>query len=41
MALVTMDLQSEFLKGNTEITVVLPDKPWGVKPADFYKSGEK
>ena len=41
MALVTMDLQSEFLKGNTEITVVLPDKPWGAEPANFYGNGKK
>jgi S-formylglutathione hydrolase FrmB len=41
MALVTMDVQSVFLNGNTEITVILPDIPWSAKPAEFYGSGKK
>ena len=41
MALLTMDVQSVFLKGNTEITVILPDIPWSAKPGEFYGSGKK
>ena len=41
MALVNMDFQSAFTNGNTEITVILPDMPWGTTPEQFYKSGKK
>ncbi len=41
MALVTMDVQSVFLNGNTQINVILPDIPWSAKPAEFYGSGKK
>jgi len=41
MALVNMDFQSAFTNGNTEITVILPDMPWGTTPEKFYKNGKK
>ncbi len=36
-----LNFQSEALSGNTEITVILPDKPWKTSPASFYNSGKK
>ena len=41
MALVNFDFQSDCLKGDTEISVILPDKPWGKNPTEFYRSGKK
>ena len=41
MSLMTFNFQSSCLSGNTEITVILPDKPWKESPAEFYGSGKK
>ena len=41
MSLMTFNFQSSCLSGNTEITVILPDKPWKTSPAEFYGSGKK
>ncbi|MBQ7488724.1 MAG: hypothetical protein IJT77_14640 [Clostridia bacterium] len=41
MALMHFDFQSEYLKGNTTISVILPDKPWGMDPRKFYEKGKK
>ena len=41
MALITMNFESQYLHGNTEISVILPDKPRGVDPKQFYGSGRK
>ena len=39
MSLMTFNFQSSCLSGNTEITVILPDKPWKESPADFTAPG--
>ncbi|MDL2232420.1 hypothetical protein LJC63_02410 [Ruminococcaceae bacterium OttesenSCG-928-L11] len=41
MALVQMNFESEKLQGNTTISVILPDKPRGKTPEQFYGSEEK
>ncbi len=41
MAYMQLNFQSEYLKGNTTISVILPDKTWGLSPAEFYNSGKK
>ncbi len=41
MALVNMEFQSHFLNGNTEITIILPDMPWGTVPEKFYQKDKK
>ena len=41
MSLVNMNFQSQYLGGNTEITVILPDKPWEEEPKKFYDRKKK
>ena len=41
MAYMQFDFQSEYLQGNTTISVILPEKPMNAKPKDFYGSGKK
>lgn len=41
MALVQMNFESKYLGNNHEITVILPDMPRNVTPAEFYGSGKK
>lgn len=41
MALLHFNFESEYLGNNTEISVILPDKPRGLTPAEFYGSGKK
>lgn len=41
MAYLTLNFESGYLKGNTKIGVILPDRPHGISPRDFYLSGEK
>ena len=41
MAIVTMNFESEFLKSNHWISVILPDKPRDVPARAFYGSGKK
>ena len=41
MALVTFDFESQYLGNNSMVGVILPDKPRGVTPAEFYGSGKK
>ena len=41
MALVQMNFESEYLQSNHEISVILPDKPRSLTPAQFYGSGKK
>lgn len=38
MALAIFNFESEFLKGNTEICVILPNLPKYTAPEDFYGS---
>lgn len=40
MAYLTLDFESRYLRGNTKIGVILPDKPRNVDPAGFYQNGE-
>ncbi len=41
MALLELNVNSKYLNGNTAVTVILPDRPWGSEPEEFYRSGEK
>ena len=41
MALFTLNFESQYLNGNTEVGVIMPDKPRTTDPKDFYLSGEK
>lgn len=40
MALVQMNFNSEYLKGNHEISIILPDRPWETSSKEFYASGK-
>jgi S-formylglutathione hydrolase FrmB len=41
MALVTLNFESQYLNGNTEVSIILPDKPRGIEPDAFYGSGAR
>lgn len=41
MALLNYTFESEYLKNNTQITVILPDKPREESPSQFYCNGRK
>ena len=41
MSLMMFNFESECLQGNTNVAVILPDKPRTKTPAQFYGSGEK
>ncbi len=41
MSLMTYNYESEYLGGNHQISVIMPDKPREIAPEDFYRSGEK
>jgi len=41
MALVHFNFESQYLGNNTDISVILPDKPRGLTPAQFYGGGRK
>jgi S-formylglutathione hydrolase FrmB len=41
MSLVTMNFESQYLNGNTTISVILPDKPRNQRAEEFYESGRK
>ena len=41
MAVFTLNFESQYLNGNTEVGVIMPDKPRTTDPKAFYGSGEK
>ena len=41
MALVKLNFESQFLNGNTEVSIILPDKARDQQPADWYANGAK
>ncbi len=41
MSLIQMNFQSQYLMGNTTISVILPDKPGETVPKAFYGNGKK
>lgn len=41
MSILTYTYESQYLNNNTQLTVILPDKPRGITPQDFYGSGKK
>ncbi len=41
MSILTYTYESECLNNNTQVTIILPDKPRGVSPRDFYGNGKK
>ena len=41
MSILTYTFESQYLNNNTQITVILPDKPQNIMPADFYRTEKK
>ncbi len=41
MSILTYTYESQYLNNNTQVSVILPDKPRGITPQDFYGSGRK
>ncbi len=41
MALLTINFESRYLMGNTEVSVILPNKPYNQSPKEFYGNGKK
>jgi S-formylglutathione hydrolase FrmB len=41
MSILTYTYESQYLNNNTQATIILPDKPRGITPRDFYGSGRK
>ena len=41
MALIKLNFESQYLNGNTEVSIILPDKPRDQGPAQFYGNGRK
>ena len=41
MSILTYNFESEYLKNNQAVTVILPDKPRRQTPAQFYRNGRK
>lgn len=41
MALLQINFESEYLKNNHEVSIILPDKPREITPKEFYASGKK
>ena len=41
MSILTYNFESEYLKNNQAVTVILPDKPRSQTPAQFYRNGRK
>lgn len=41
MSILTYTYESQYLNNNTQVAVILPDKPRDITPCDFYGSGKK
>ena len=41
MALVHLNFESQFLNNNTDVNIILPDKPRAVSPLEFYDKDKK
>ena len=41
MSVVTMDFESYYLKNRHQVSIILPDRPRGQVPKDYYKEGQK
>ncbi len=41
MSLLTYTFESQYLNNNTQVNVILPDKPRGKTPEEFFRSGKK
>lgn len=41
MALVHFNFESQYLQGNTDVNIILPDKARALSPKEFYGSGKK
>jgi putative tributyrin esterase len=41
MALLHLNFESEYLYGNTDVSVIMPDKPREITPTDFYGNKQK
>lgn len=41
MALVTLNFESKYLRCNIDVSIILPDKPRGADPEEFYTRGDK
>lgn len=41
MSLMNINFDSKYLRGNTEVTIVMPNRPYNVVPQEFYESRKK
>jgi len=41
MSLMKLNFESGYLKSNFEISIIMPDRPHGATPREFYESGKK
>lgn len=41
MALINLNFESKYLRCNNDVTIILPDKPRGADPEEFYTRGKK
>ncbi len=41
MALIHLDFESQYYGANTDTYIILPNKKWGVEPADYYKRADR
>lgn len=41
MSLLTINFESEYLNCSHQVSIILPDKKRGIKPQEFYRSGQK
>lgn len=41
MALLHLNYHSKYLAGNTDVNILLPERPFDAPPGDFYSSGQK
>ena len=41
MSLLHLNFESEYLHFNTDVNIIMPDRPKNITPEQFYLSGEK
>lgn len=41
MSLITLNFESKYLRSNSDVTIILPDRPHLMEPADYFSSGRR
>lgn len=41
MALIHLNFESQYLRSNTDVNIIMPDKPRAITPCDFYNKDKK